>query len=126
MNESTQVDDLLRPSAIYAEINSHPPLMREQAKAAYIGREVDWPATFTDASEQPGEKASLMFYFEERDVRAVTGVVSLSEYPQLRSLHSDERLRVRGTIRKIDQLFIELDISKLVFAQSTHVLAGSV
>ena len=42
-------------------------------------------------------------------------------FPQLRSLHSGERLRVRGTIRKIDTLSIELEITELLLGQSASV-----
>ena len=38
----------LELASIYAELNAHPPLMREQAKAAYLGQDVDWVAAFAN------------------------------------------------------------------------------
>ncbi len=117
---------VLEPAKIFAEIETQPPLMRQQAAQTYIGKVINWPVIFSNASEQPSGQAHLIFCFGSHHINMITGNVSLSDYPQLRSLRSGERLRVRGTIRKIDQLFIELDISKLVFAQPTHALADSV
>ena len=116
----------LDPVAILAEIQAQPPLMRQEAAKAYIGRMVNWPVTFANASEQSSGLAHLIFRFDSHHINMITGNVSLSDYPQLRALRSGERLRVRGTIRKIDQLFIELDIIKLVFTQPAPVLADSV
>jgi len=109
----------INPATIFAEIQAQPPLMRQEAAKAYIGKMVNWPVTFANASEQSSGQAHLIFRFDPHDMSMITGNVLLSDYPQLRALRSGERLRVRGTIRKIDQLFIELDISKLVFTHSS-------
>lgn len=113
------------PQHIFAEIEAQPPLMRPQAAKAYLGKAVDWPMTFANANEEPAGQARALFRFGPHEIKLITGNVPLSRYPQLRSMRAGERLRVRGTIRKIDTLFIELDISELVLAQPTHALADS-
>jgi len=105
-------------------MQAQPPLMRQEAAKAYLGKMVNWPVTFANASEQSSGQAHLIFCFDSYGINMITGNVLLSDYPQLRALRSGERLRVRGAIRKIDQLFIELDISKLVFAHSSAPAAA--
>ena len=51
----------------------------------------------------------------------ITATVALSDYPWLRSLASEERVRVRGRIRRIDALDIQLDIFELSIAESAEV-----
>ena len=104
----------LNPVTIFTEVEAQPPLMRQQASKAYVGKTVNWPVIFANASEQPSGQAHLIFRFDEHNVRMIVGEVPLTQYPQLRSLRSGERLRVRGTIRKIDVLFIELEIQELL------------
>ena len=90
--------------------------MREQAKTKYIGTQVKWTLMFLDGrSDQDGE-ARLTFHFGPQDIRMVSGSVLLSDYPRLKSMRAGESLRVRGTIRKIDTLCIELEIRDLVLA----------
>jgi len=103
----------LDPATIFAEIKAQPPLMRPQATQAYLGRSVDWSVIFANASEQPSGRAHLIFRFNQHDMGMITGAASLAQYPQLRSLRSGERIQVRGRIRKIDTLSIELEIRDL-------------
>lgn len=109
----------LEPSAIFKEIEAKPPLMREQAKAKYIGKQVKWTLTFLDGREGQDGEAHLTFHFNPQDIRMVSGNVFLSEYPRLRSMQPREALRVRGAIRKIDSLCIELEISELSLVSDT-------
>ena len=48
----------------------------------------------------------------------IIGEVGLDKYPRLRMMRPGEPLRIRGTIRKIDALSIELEITELQFAQA--------
>lgn len=75
--------------------------MRDEIAKAHLGRKVDWALTFTDGSTDDSGRAHLLFHFDPRTVRIVTGEVPLSKYPRLRSMRAGEPLRVRGTIRKI-------------------------
>ena len=99
----------LEPETIYADINSHPPLMREKIKRGYLGKPVEWLVTFADGYEEKG-KAHLTFHCEPRALRLVSGTVALSDYPWLKSLRADEAIRVRGRIQRIGGMAIDLDI----------------
>ena len=110
----------LQPSAIFEEIESRPPLMRDQAKAKYIGKKVSWAVIFLDGREDQEGKAHLAFHFAPNDIRMVVGDVVLSAYPSLRSMRPGESLRVRGTIRKFSALSVELEIQDLVFAKAAE------
>lgn len=114
----------LESSRIFAEIEAQPPLMRPQAAKAYLGKLVDWLVIFANASEHSGQ-AHLILRSDPHGVRMITGKVLLVEHPELRSLHSGEQIRVRGRIRKIDNLSIELEINQLVFAPATRAPALS-
>ena len=103
------------PSQIFAELDAQPPLMRSQVIAPYIGMGVDWPVTFANASEDRSGRVHLLFQFDSRSVRIITGEIPLSEYPQLRSTQAGAQLRVCGTIRKIDTLSVGLEITELLF-----------
>ena len=116
----------LDPLTIFAKIEEQPPLMRPEAIKAYLGKEVSCSATFADAREQKPGQVHVVCWCEPKSSKLVVGDVPLADYPQLRQLRVGERLRVRGTIRKIDTLSIELDIGKIIFAQLTHALADSV
>ena len=99
------------PSAIFAEIKSYPPLMREEVQRPYIGREVEWRLAFSGGSIREGQ-ASLCFFIRQ-EFGMVVGDVPLARYPWLKSLPSDETVRIGGRIRKIDPSTIHLDISRL-------------
>ena len=102
----------LEPETIDADINSHPPLMREKIKREYLGKEVEWLVTFADGYEEKG-KAHLTFHCEPRALRLVSGTVVLSDYPWLKSLRADEPVQVRGRIRRLGGMAIELDVLEL-------------
>lgn len=110
------------PAQIFAKIEAQPPLMRQQAAGAYIGKEVHWALTFSNGSEsRPGE-AWLIFRFDSHDLKMVTGCALLSDYPSLRVIRPGETVLVHGRIKKIDELglSIELEIQDLVFAKATE------
>ena len=110
----------MEPGEIFAVIQTQPPLMREQAASAYLGREVHWLLTFENGNEEPGGQAWLMFHFDPHSVKMVEGRVSLSDYPSLRSMQSGETVLVHGQVRKISTISIELEIQDLVFAKAAE------
>lgn len=105
---------------IFAAIEAQPPLMRPQAACAYRGLEGDWPLTFANAQEGRSGEVRLYFNIEPHSIKLVSGNVSLRKYPQLRQLQVGTPIRVHGTIRNIDALFIKLDIRNLVFAKAAE------
>jgi hypothetical protein len=107
---------MLTPEEIYAEIESHPPLMREDAQRAYAGKEVEWLLRFVNGSARQ-EEARLTFWSEGGRSRMVVGKVSLATYPWLKSLPQGETVRVRGRITEIDSLIVNIDILELSLPQ---------
>ena len=103
----------LEPSRLFAEIDARPPLMRDEVMQMYIGRTVDWRLTFRNGSTNDRGQAWLIFNSQPNGVRMVTGTAQLSRYPGLRSLPSGETVRVRGRIRKMDSVCLDLDIDEL-------------
>ena len=101
--------EMLKPAEIYADIDSNPPLMQEDAKAKYLGHEVDWQLTFFSGSVEKNGQARLAFHHEPRTMGLVVGSVSLPDYPWLKSLRADEAVRVRGRICSVDYMAITLE-----------------
>ena len=108
---------MLSPSEIFAEVEACPPLMREQAKAAYIGKEVAWPAIFANGYEQSLGQVRLMFQPDPTQVKFIGTTVCLLDYPWLKSTRAGETIHARGRIKNIDALRIELELSDLLLAQ---------
>lgn len=102
--------NVLEPADIFTEIDSRPPLMRDEACKIYVGKEVEWLLAFANGYEF-GEKGRvrLSFRCEPRLLGWVVGTVALSDYPWLKSLQADEIVRVRGRISGIDAMTITLD-----------------
>ena len=110
---------VLEPEAIFSEISAQPPLRRDEARASYVGREVDWTLVYIDGWEQSRGRARLAFKQERSIVKCVFATVPLSDCPWLRHVHSGETIRLRGRIADIDGLSIELDgasVSQLIEA----------
>ncbi len=103
---------VLQPTEIGAAIASHPPLMQEEAREQYLGREIEWLLPFSNGLVEHGQ-ARLTFYLNARAPWMIVGAVSLADYPWLKSLPAKEMLRVRGRIRKIDAMAVYLDIAHL-------------
>jgi len=112
--------ETLAPGEIFATIQAQPPLMRQQAANAHLGREVHWVLTFENGSEEPSGQAWLIFRFDPHNMRMVEGRVSLSDYPSLRSMQSGETVLVHGRVQKVDALAIKLEIRDLVFAKAAE------
>ena len=109
-----------KPLEIFTQIDSLPPLMRANAANAYVGKAVEWDLTFVDGSETVPGRAHLVFRSGSTGVRMIMVDASLEDYPYLRSLPSGEAVRVRGCIRKIDTLCINLDVTELVFPKTAE------
>ena len=107
----------LEPSNIFSELKMCPPLMREQAKVAYVGKEVVWLVIFMDGYEQSSGQVRLTFQPDPDQLKLISGTVRLSDYPWLKSTPAGEAIHVRGRIKKIDTLSIELELSDLLLAQ---------
>lgn len=104
---------MITPADIYREIESHPPLMREDVGKSYIGNEVEWIVTFTSGSVHH-DHAQLTCWVEgHRPPKMVFADVSLATYPWLKSLPADTAIRMRGRIRAIDAMAITLDIAEI-------------
>lgn len=113
----------IEPAGIFAEIDAQPPLMRQQTAAAYFGREICWSLMFANATEPYQGQARLMFRFNPDSVRMVVGDIVLSTYPSMMGARDGESVLVRGRVRKIDNLCIELEIQDLVLSrtlEATH------
>lgn len=107
----------LEPSAIFAEIESHPPLMREQAKTAYIGKEVAWSVIFVNGYQQSSGEARLTFQPEPNEIKFISVTARLTDYPWLTSTRAGETVHLRGNIRNINTLSIEVSLKELCPAQ---------
>lgn len=94
---------------IFSEIEACPPLMRDEAKAAYLSREVDWILTLVDGREDQPGWARLMFRRQRNDLPYVAARVPLSDCPWLRYVHSGETVRLRGRIADVNARSIELE-----------------
>jgi len=108
------------PLQIFAEFDAQPPLMRKEFVQRYIGVEVDWPGTLADAREQKLGQIHVVCWPEPDGERLIVCDVSLSEYPQLKQLRVGDPLHLRGRIRKVDILTIELEIQNLMFAEAAE------
>lgn len=108
------------PADIFAAIEARPPLMRKEAAASFIGREVNWTLTFSNGSEERPGQAWLIFRSDPHHVKMVAGYASLSDHPNLKTLQPGETVLASGRIRKIDTLYIELDIQDLVFTKAAE------
>ena len=106
------------PADIFATIEARPPLMRKEAAASFIGREVNWTLTFSNGSEERPGQAWLIFRSDPHNMRMVAGYASLADHPSLKTLQRNETVLVSGWVRKIDALYIELEIRDLVFAKA--------
>lgn len=105
----------LTAEQVFQDYSAQPPLMRPKFAQKYVGMEVDWPVRFADAWEigKTGKNLRVMFHVEL--LRGISGTVPRAKYPQLEHLQAKEPLRIRGRIRSVSTLWIELDITELLF-----------
>ena len=105
---------------IFSEIEACPPLMRSKARAAHIGKEVDWTTTFFSGEMENEKRAFLAFRHEASDKMIFTRA-SLADYPWLQSSQRGEPVRLRGRISKIGPLTIDLEgVSLTQIVEAAH------
>lgn len=97
---------------IFSEIEACPPLMRAKARAAHIGKEVDWTASFFSGEMGDEERAFVAFRHEASD-RMLFAHVTLAGHPWLQSTKRGELVRLRGRISDIGPLTIDLEAVSL-------------
>lgn len=103
------------PAQIFSEFEAQPPLMRSEVARQYIGLDVDWPVTLADAREQRPGEIHVVGWSTSRGNGLIVVDVPLSAYPQLRTLRVNDPFRVKGKIKRVDAVVIELEIAELVF-----------
>ncbi|PIQ83469.1 MAG: hypothetical protein COV75_07485 [Candidatus Omnitrophica bacterium CG11_big_fil_rev_8_21_14_0_20_63_9] len=102
------------PGKIFSEIKAQPPLMQEQERSMYVGKEVDWTLLFADGYEASPGVARVMFRSEPNVLQFVAMNVRLADYPWLKSMHRGEVVRVRGRISGFSALSVELKNADLL------------
>ena len=112
MKHQTITAKVLEPSEILEEIRTQPPLMRQEVRDTFIGKEVEWLLTFANGSLSRG-RADVYFNTAPHDIGMVAGTASLTEYPWLKSLKVGEAVRVHGRINRVQALMVDLDILEL-------------
>jgi len=112
---------VLEPEAIFSEIATHPPLKREEVRASYLGREVDWALVYIDGWEQSRGRARLAFKQERSIVQCIFATVPLADCPWLKHMHAGEVMRVRGCIAELDGLTMTLKGARV-----SHLVAEAV
>ena len=122
MTQKMTAAKALESSDIFEEIQAQPPLMRQEIRDTFIGKEVEWLLTFANGSVSRGQ-AEVYFNAGPRDSGMVAGTASLAEYPWLKSLRVGEAVRVHGRINCVQALMIDLDILELSIPE-TATLRG--
>ncbi len=108
------------PSDIFTELDSCPPLMREEAKNVYLSTHVDWLLTFSNGEIDPQKQARLILRYDPHSARMVVASVALHDYPWLRSTPTGKLIQVSGRISKIEPLWIELNPVVLSLFEETE------
>ena len=103
---------MLEPSDIFAEVESARPVLREALRSTFVGDDVKWLLTFGNGWALD-ERAQLTLYFDPDSIRRVIGTVWLPDHPWLGMLRANDALQVRGRIRRVDAVSIELDVLEL-------------
>ncbi len=105
---------------IFSEIETGPPLMRARARAAYLGKEIDWTAAFFSGDPEDEQRAFLAFRHEPSQ-KMIFVRVALADYPWLQSAQRGERVRLHGRISDVGSLTIDLEAVRLVqVAEAAH------
>ena len=109
----------LTPTQIFKEFDQMPPLQRPRLTEHLQGETVDWSVRLANAWQNNDETVRVAFRYGPPTVQSIIGNVRRSDYPQLEHLQVGESLRVRGRIRLVSTLWIELDITELLFCIET-------
>ncbi len=97
---------------IFSEIEACPPLLRAKARAAHLGKEVDWIATFFSGEMEDAAHAFVALRHDAID-KMIFARVNLADHPWLQSAQRGEVVRLRGRISKIGPLTVALDAVSL-------------
>jgi len=100
---------------IFSEIETYPPLMRASARAAHVGKEVDWRAAFFSGDMGDGQRVFVALRHEASD-KVLFAHVRLADHPWLQSTPRGETLRVQGRLADIGPLSIDLEAVTLAQA----------
>ena len=105
---------------IFSEIEAYPPLMRSKARAAHIGTEVEWTATFF-SGEIENEKCAFLAFRHEASRKMIFVRASLADHPWLQSAQRGDPVRLRGRISEVGPLTINLEaVSLTQIAEAAH------
>lgn len=109
---------------IFSEIETYPPLMRAQARAAHVGKDVDWTATFFSGDMEDEQRVFVALRHEASD-KMLFAYVRLADHPWLQSTPRGETLRVRGRMANIGPLSIDLESVSLAQVAEASPLGNS-
>ena len=105
---------------IFSEIEACPPLMRAKARAAHVGKEVDWTASFF-SGEMEDEVCAFVAFRHEVSDKMIFARISLADNPWLESAKRGEPVRLQGRISSIGPLTIDLEaVSLSPVAEAAH------
>jgi hypothetical protein len=111
----------ITPAGIFAELEKLPPLQREEIAKNYVGINVDWDAEPYSAKrvQKEGSDTKLVdLCFRSTDDKLIwCDKVDISNYPEFKIMKTGTKVRVTGTISRIDP---ELVSSTLVSSFECH------
>ena len=109
----------LDPRRIFHEIDQQQPLQREAMAQSYVGQAVDWQLVWVSGEREIGDPTRLRLTFSIGDCSyVITGQVGADAYPQFNRLPAYTVVRVRGTIKSVQEsLSIRLGDITVVFEQ---------
>ena len=106
---------MLEPAEVFTEVEvQRPPHRQARAKAAFIGREVDWALRFADGYEELPGYARVLFRSRPSDLTYVAVTVPLADHPWLALLRRGEPVQVHGRIADVGATSIELKDASLL------------
>ncbi len=113
---------MIEPAEIFTEVDARRPLHRQaRAKAAFVGREVDWALRFADGYEELPGYARVLFRSRPGDLTYVAVTVPLADCPWLALLRRGQPVQVHGRIADVGATSIELkDASLLQLVESAR------
>jgi hypothetical protein len=106
----------LTPCEIVDAIRSQTPMMREEMAKQYIDVPVDWQLLFYNASLRD-ERIRVMANPKERLFPSVVFWLPSDRQGELKTLPQDAPIRLKGTIKEIDGLQIELDNAEMIIVR---------
>ena len=112
---------MLEPAEVFTEVDAQRPLHRQaRAKAAFIGKEVDWALRFADGYEELPGYARVLFRSRPHDIKYVAVTVPLADHPWLAALHRGDPVQIHGRIAEVGSISIELKDASLLQLVDTN------